>query len=74
MGGFFSNEISFQDEVLLVSSCDETHVETEIFSSPGWDFISVTCKRTLNFFLVSLKYGGIITIKTLILYKKLLSH
>ena len=33
MGGFLSNEISSQDEILLVSSRDETHVETEIFSS-----------------------------------------
>ena len=54
---------------------DEIHVETEIFSSqeefhPGWDLVSVTCKCTLNFFLVSLKYREIITIKTLILYKK----
>ena len=71
MGGFLSNEISSQDEILLVSSSNETHVQIEIFLSRGWDFISVTCKRTLNFFLVSFKYREIITIKTWILYKKL---
>ena len=32
MGGFLSNEISSQDEILLVSSSDETHVQTEISS------------------------------------------
>ena len=71
MGGFLSNEISSQDEILRVSSSNETHVQTEIFLSQGWDFISVTCKRTLNYFLVSFKYREIITIKTWILYKKL---
>ena len=50
MGGFLSNEISSQDEILLVSSSDETHVQTEIFSSRGSDFVLVTCKRTSNFF------------------------
>ena len=39
-----------------------------VFFIWGWDFISVTCKRTLNFVLVSLKYREI---KTLILHKKL---
>ena len=39
MGGFLSNEISSQDKILLVSSSDETHVQTEIFSSRGRDFI-----------------------------------
>ena len=64
MGGFLSNEISSQDEILLVSSSNETHVQTEIFLSRVSDFISVTCKRTLNYFLVSFKYREIITIKT----------
>ena len=75
MGGFLSNEISSQDEILLASSSDETHVQTEIFLSRGRDFIQDEISSWLHvnallIFLVLLKYREIITVKTLILYNK----